>query len=95
VQAEEEEPVLESAPTAASRRRPVTEVMRDLIAYGHYRPPVPAHTHPVLAELIIQGWHPEPSLRPTALEMHRRLLELDETLNKKDGETTALMALNP
>jgi serine/threonine protein kinase len=66
---------------APQQRHPVTEIMHELIAYGHYRPPVPAHTHPVLAELIIQGWHPEPSLRPTALEMHRRLLELYETLN--------------
>jgi hypothetical protein len=70
-----------SLPARAPSRRPIIEVMRELIAYGHYRPPVPAGTHPVLAELIVQGWHPEPSLRPTALEMYRRLLGLYETLN--------------
>jgi serine/threonine protein kinase len=77
--AEEPAPT-ETVPMAAHQRRSVTAMMRELIAYGHYRPPVPAHTHPVLAELIIQGWHPEPSLRPTALEMHRRLLDLYGTL---------------
>jgi hypothetical protein len=60
--------------------------MRELIAYGHYRPPVPADTHPVLAELIVQGWHPEPSLRPTALEMYRRLLDLYQSLDAEEDE---------
>jgi hypothetical protein len=77
-----------AAPAAAANRprRPVTEVMRELIAYGHYRPPVPADTHPVLAELIVQGWHPEPSLRPTALEMYRRLLDLYQSLDAEEDE---------
>jgi len=40
----------------------------------------------VLAELIVQGWHPEPSLRPTALEMYRRLLDLYQSLDAEEDE---------
>jgi hypothetical protein len=82
-------PAVAAAPALApQQRRTVVEVMRELIAYGHYRPPVPAGTHPVLAELIVQGWHPEPSLRPTALEMYRRLLALYEELNQEDEDSS-------
>lgn len=62
------------------------EQLAKMVGYHHFRPTIPAHTHPAFAHIIRRCWHHDPSMRPSLIQVALELRILYHHLGLARGE---------